>query len=780
MRYPWLAALFAVACTGIPDAPRNSLRPSAYPLVTIDPYTNAWAVTDTLYNASPQHWTGKDMPLTGILTVDGVDYRFMGAPSASLKTLLPNARENGWRGRYTFEVPEGDWTRPGYDDSQWAEGTGGFGTLQVSGNRTAWSEGTVRVRRNFTLEAVPDGEVCLLVTGNDSAKVWLNGREIYDTGARGRENDLAALPAGALRKGENVLAAAAYNGTGRAILDFGLVTRSGGSAAGRPAVQTDVNVQAMNTDYRFTCGPVALELTFTAPLFLDRLELVSRPVNYISYKVRSAEPHAVSIRFEASPNWALDQPFQDYVLENEEQDGFVSVKVGSRSQQVLGRRGDDVRIDWGWFFLAGEQGSDRADGMVLSRDLGTVSEAGGVAYIAYDDLYSVRYFGENLRPYWNRHGDRTVYDELAAARSEYPALMRESRRFDADLYAEAVEKGGPHYADLLAVAYRQAVTAHKLVEGPSGDLFWFSKENNSNGSIGTVDVTYPSAPLFLKYGPELMKGLLNFIFDYTESGRWTKPFPAHDLGTYPVAEGQTYPHDMPVEEAGNMILLTAAVALYNGDLDYARKHWETLSGWAEYLSEAGFDPADQLCTDDFAGRLAHNVNLSVKAILALASYGKMADLLGKKDVAAKYGIMAREMAVRWQSAAADGDHYRLTFDKPGTWSQKYNLVWDRLLGLSVFPERVAGKELAYYQTVQNRYGLPLDCRQSYTKIDWILWTASLAEDNETFMRLVEPVWLFENETVDRVPMGDWVWTDKPRWQAMKARSVVGGLFIRLL
>ncbi len=282
MRYPWLAALFAVACTGIPDAPRNSLRPSAYPLVTIDPYTNAWAVTDTLYNASPQHWTGKDMPLTGILTVDGVDYRFMGAPSASLKTLLPNARENGWRGRYTFEVPEGDWTRPGYDDSQWAEGTGGFGTLQVSGNRTAWSEGTVRVRRNFTLEAVPDGEVCLLVAGNDSAKVWLNGREIYDTGARGRENDLAALPAGALRKGENVLAAAAYNGTGRAILDFGLVTRSGGSAAGRPAVQTDVNVQAMNTDYRFTCGPVSLELTFTAPLFLDRLELVSRPVNYIS------------------------------------------------------------------------------------------------------------------------------------------------------------------------------------------------------------------------------------------------------------------------------------------------------------------------------------------------------------------------------------------------------------------------------------------------------------------------------------------------------------------
>lgn len=781
MRKIWiLATVFLSAACTRPEAPQNGLRPSAYPLITIDPYTNAWAVTDTLYAASPQHWTGKDMPLTGILTVDGTDYRFMGAPSASLSTVLPNAHEGGWTGRYRFGEPEGEWFRAGFDDSGWQEGPGGFGTPQVSCNRTGWTEGAIQVRRPFTLESVPEGEVCLLVTGNDSARVWLNGREIYDTGAKGRENDLVPLPAGLLRKGDNLLAASAVNRVGRAILDFGLVTRSGVGAGGRTAVQTAVNVQAMNTDYRFACGPVELDLTFTAPLFLDRLELVSRPVNYISYSVRAKEPHAVSIRFEASPNWALDQPFQAYTVENEEKGGFVSVKIGSEAQQVLGRKGDDVRIDWGYFYLAGEQGRDRASGMTLSRDLGTVSKGNGIAYLAYDDICSVRYFGEDLRPWWNRDGNRTLYDELAAAREEAGTLLRESRRFDAALCKEATAGGGPHYADLLAVAYRQAVTAHKLVQGPSGELFWFSKENNSNGSIGTVDVTYPSAPLFLKYGPELMKGLLTFIFDYTESGRWTKPFPAHDLGTYPIAEGQTYPHDMPVEEAGNMILLTAAVAILSGDLDYARRHWDTLTGWAEYLAEFGFDPADQLCTDDFAGRLAHNVNLSIKAILALASYGKLADLLGRKDAAVKYGILAREMAVKWQAAAEDGDHYRLTFDRSGTWSQKYNLVWDRLLGLHVFPPEVARKELAYYQTVQNRYGLPLDSRQAYTKIDWILWTASLAEDNETFMRLVEPVWLFENETVDRVPMGDWVWTDRPVWRAMKARSVVGGLFIRLL
>ena len=324
------------------------------------------------------------------------------------------------------------------------------------------------------------------------------------------------------------------------------------------------------------------------------------------------------------------------------------------------------------------------------------------------------------------------------------------------------------------------MTAHKLVQSPSGEILWFSKENNSNGSIGTVDVTYPSAPLFLKYNPELAKGLLNHIFEYSESGRWTKPFPAHDVGTYPIANGQTYPYDMPVEEAGNMLILTGAVAILGGDRDYAAKHWETLSTWAEYLSQFGYNPDNQLCTDDFAGRLAHNVNLSAKAILALAAYGKTALLLGYKDIAKKYLAMAKDMSEKWQEEAFEEDHYLLTFDSPGTWSQKYNLAWDKVLNLNIFPDSVRKTELSYYLKVQNEYGLPLDSRKEYTKIDWILWSASMAKDPETFEALVEPVWRFENETPDRVPMGDWVWTDKPKWQAMKARSVVGGLFMPLL
>jgi hypothetical protein len=237
---------------------------------------------------------------------------------------------------------------------------------------------------------------------------------------------------------------------------------------------------------------------------------------------------------------------------------------------------------------------------------------------------------------------------------------------------------------------------------------------------------------------------------------------------------------MPVEESGNMLIMIGALAEIENNADYAKKYWPTLTKWANYLKEKGLDPENQLCTDDFAGHLAHNTNLSLKAIVALAAYADLAERLGHKDEAAAYHKAAEEMAKKWQTMAADGDHYKLTFDKAGTWSQKYNLVWDKLLGYNLFPKDVAAKEIAFYQTRLNSFGLPLDNRKTYTKLDWILWTATMAADKKDFQAIIGPSYDWISETPSRVPLTDWYDTVSGKKQGFQARSVVGGVFIKVL
>jgi hypothetical protein len=803
------------------SAPRmtSTLRAPAVPLVTVDPYTSAWSFADNLYDESVRHWTGEDFPLTGAIRVDGRIYRFMGVEKRPLKTIAATAGKGTWNGKYTLSRPARGWETAGFDDRQWKEGAAAFGTPEEQGVQTIWKGDNTEiwVRREVNLDAdLSAAAVFLEYSHDDDFELYVNGVKAISTGYQWRKNVLESLSDEArqtLKAGRNVIAAHCLNRLHGALVDFGLYVEDDMPLyMSATAVQKSVDVQATRTYYEFACGPVDLTLTFTAPLLLQRPDILSRPVNYISYAVTSTdgEKHDVELYFEASPAWALDRAaHQESAGETYEKDGLVFLKTGSKSQKVLEKRGDNVRIDWGYFYLCAEKKHAvcaTGDGYALRRQFaesGTLTAASpaadghdrlalvlrpgrvdgtaaGKVMIGYDDLYSIQYFGENLRPWWNRAGDRSIESVFAQADRDYAALVRECTRFDSELMSRATESGGKEYAELCALAYRQAIAAHKLVQAPGGDLLFLSKENFSNGSIGTVDISYPSAPLFLLYNPELAKGLLNAIFHYSESGKWSKPFAAHDVGTYPQANGQTYGGDMPVEESGNMLILTAAIAAREGNAAYAEKHWQTLTVWADYLAEKGLDPENQLCTDDFAGHFAHNANLSIKAILGIASFGKLAAMLGRHETAAQYTDKARQMAKEWVRMADDGDHYRLTFDQPGTWSQKYNLIWDGLLELEVFPPFVAQKEIAYYPGRQNRYGLPLDNRKAYTKSDWIVWTATLSPDRATFERFIRPLHQFMNETTDRIPMSDWYNTDNAKHTGFQARSVVGGYFIRLL
>ena len=566
--------------------------------------------------------------------------------------------------------------------------------------------------------------------------------------------------------------------------------------------QTSLRVTPTSTVYTFSHPACELRVTFLSPLLADRLEILSRPVSYLFYEIKPrGEGHRFEVYFDLSADFCGDDHGQKLICRAEE----GHVWMGNEEQNVLHESGDDVRIDWGYLHLVHPGArlgtvwnrlvyfKKRVSPYRLKTDMSqpiphrqapilyTTSEKLSDCFVvAYDDIHSVEFFHRPVDCYY-----QSVYGNfgamLACAVKEADEVRALCEAFDRKFSAK-LRRISPDYAEIGALTYRQAIAAHKLVT-VDGKLMFFSKENFSNGCMATLDVTYPSIPLFLALNPELVRGMMRPLLDYARTPEWRFDFAPHDCGRYPLCNGQVYStengvlvekNQMPVEECGNAILTVAAAAAADGDRTFAEENRDLLTGWANYLLKHGYCPENQLCTDDFAGHLANNCNLSLKAIVALGAFAKLYN-------APEYATAAREMADRWtKEAKRSAGGYRLTFDRDDSWSMKYNVVWDRLLGLGLFAPGLFREEIAVYKQMMNRYGVPLDCRADYTKNDWMAWTTVMTDDRDYTDRVYGAIRRFICETGDRVPVSDWYDTKDARQVGFQARSVVGGLFINLL
>jgi len=590
--------------------------------------------------------------------------------------------------------------------------------------------------------------------------------------------------------------------------------------------QTSLQVTPTHTIYQFQASGVALTVTFFTPAFPQDLDILSRPVTYLTVAASAQGDHDLSVLIDVDPVIAVNSADQPVTWGRSRAQGLTVLSAGSRDQSVLNRPGDDLRIDWGYFHLAAPDSESAqfalsadairnyatngalpsSDDMDMPRmprdgaaDLAVLLPYGRLSsqpisrhvLLSYTENFAIEYLGRKLRPYWQRNG-LAVQDMLSDAEAQLPSLEARGAAFDQELTADLEKAGGPAYTQLAILSYRQTLAAHGFAADFDGTPMLFPKENFSNGCISTVDVLYPSAPFFLFFNPVLLQAQLKPVLEYAALPRWKWPFAPHDLGTYPLANGQVYgggerteDDQMPVEESGNLLILVAAMEPELGNWDFARQYWPQFSKWAEYLRDKGLDPSNQLSTDDFAGHLAHNSNLSIKAIEGLAAYAQMARGVGKTDIADQYARLAADMAAKWVTMGIDGDHYKLAFDKPGTWSQKYNLVWDQILDFKLFPPEVRQTELAFYLQHLNQFGLPLDNRADYTKLDWSVWTATLADKPkpgqvDQFAQILGPIGSWINQGPSRIPLTDWYDTKTGRQIGFQARSVVGGVYIKAL
>ncbi len=556
-----------------------------------------------------------------------------------------------------------------------------------------------------------------------------------------------------------------------------------------PIKQISIDFDALSTTAVFANDEIEFTCIFTSPMLADDLYYASRPVSYLKTSVKSLDgkKHNISVKIAVSEELVLNKKGEGRAYsENASIDNGTAIRFGNGIQNVLAKKGDDIRIDWGYFYLACEgdaicgNSADDKYWIYLEKPV----DDSALFVFAYDDIDSIIYFEKPIKAYWKNNG-KTITEAIDEAICEYASLYARCCEFSNSMKQKALDLGNENYASLLMLAYRQVMAAHKLAVDEEGNNLYISKECFSNGCAATVDVTYPSAPMYLYYNTELLKGMLRPVFKYASSDAWQFDFAPHDVGTYPILNGQVYgenalKYQMPVEECGNMIILVAAICNADNDYSFAKENIQLLSTWNKYLIKYGEDPEYQLCTDDFAGHLSHNCNLSLKAIMGMIGYSDILKALGKESEADEILCIAKKYAASFIERAENSDgSYRLAYDRPETFSLKYNAVWSKVWNKDIFPEEFFKAEIKRYKEEALPYGIPLDSREKYTKSDWIHWISCFG-DKDDFCFFNDLLYKAFDTMRTRVPMTDWYYADTSEMVGFRHRTVQGGLFMRFL
>ncbi|MBQ8885870.1 MAG: DUF4965 domain-containing protein [Clostridia bacterium] len=608
---------------------------------------------------------------------------------------------------------------------------------------------------------------------------------------------------------------------------------------GDKLVQTEIKTEGYSTVCLFESEILDLKAEFLSPLFIDDLEALSRPVCYLKYEIEPKKRiKEAKIVFEVEERISYDTAIEPDRKEHVRAaviafDGFECAYLGLERQMHLSIVNDVSGADWGYWYVSGENCFVKEENgykyivgeNTFADGLHAEERAQGFFMFAFDDIISLNYFGRPLVGYYFRDG-KTITDALEEAYADAYETFARAENYKKAYHAEW-KKLGKTYATLCHASLVQTIGAHKLAyDYKTGNTVFISRENGSAGCAATVDVTYPSAPLFLKYNPELLRGMLYPIFEFAKSKVWEdKNFAPHDAGMYPLCYGEFYSlrnkggkyldkiadipwepkvrsvtlpkiynvkrdmdyynpdRQMPVEESADVLIVAYAAYKEDGKTQMLKENFALMKRWADYLFENGKMPENQLSTDDFCGRKAKNINLTLKAIVGLYAFAGICEAL--KEDGSVYEDKAREIARFVEDFCSVNEYMPATFDdeEEGMYSLKYNLAFDLYFRANLFEYETFKKEAACYRENMFRYGVKLysDIKDNSTKTDWLAFVSCFGGEDYR-EEIYEAIARSMRETKRRLPFCDWysVDTAEPCGCVFRARSVQGGIFMPLL
>jgi hypothetical protein len=139
---------------------------------------------------------------------------------------------NGRYGRitwsYTTDKPDDQWMKPDFNDSNWKEGIGGFGTAGTPAAivGTTWDTGDIWLRRKFTLHHEDLSNAMIQFHHDEDAQIYLNGVLALQAPSFATDYTEAKIdPAAAatLKPGINLMAIHCHQTTGGQFIDAGIV-----------------------------------------------------------------------------------------------------------------------------------------------------------------------------------------------------------------------------------------------------------------------------------------------------------------------------------------------------------------------------------------------------------------------------------------------------------------------------------------------------------------------------------------------------------------------------
>ncbi|VCU40324.1 Bgt-3378-2 [Blumeria graminis f. sp. tritici] len=543
-----------------------------------------------------------------------------------------------------------------------------------------------------------------------------------------------------------------------------------------PQLVTQTSFEYTSTKSIFTMNAadkIELRVTFLSPVTPDNIERQSLIFSYLNVEVTSLDgnPHDVQLYADISAEWVAGDHSSVAQWEfGSTDDGISYHKVYRQTQLLFSETADQA--DWGnWYWstknrngLTHQSGSDKivrgafinngnldntedTNFRPINRDfpvfghsinLGAVTDSQSVLFtigLAQDQAmqFASATGIVSLPSLWTSFFPSET-SAVSSFYNDFEEASTTAENLDNKISTDSIAAGGQDYLTITSLSTRQAFASTQLV-GSQSKQYLFLKEISSDGNIQTVDVIYPFYPIIMYLQPSLAKLMLDPLFENQESGQYPKTSSMHDLGShFPNATGHADGLDepQPLEECGNMLIMTLAYAQRTNDVQYLAQHYNILKQWTGFLVQEALIPADQISTDDFAGSLANQTNLALKGIIGIQAMSVIAEMTGQGADAASYGATAKDYLNRWQTLGVAHDaippHTTLSYGQNDSHGLLYNLYANSLLNFDFVPQSIYDMQSAFYPTVKKQFGVPLDTRHAYTKSDWEMWTAAISSD----------------------------------------------------